>query len=88
VWATIALESEATMYSSLPTPTMSGEPLLATTRTPGSFSQMTAIAYAPLTSRSADCTACSRSPAYSSPMRCVSTSVSVSELKTCPFSSR
>ena len=80
VWATRSLESEATTYSSLPTPTMSGEPLRATTRISGSFSQITAIAYAPVTSRSAAWTADSRLPWYSSPMRWVRTSVSVSEV--------
>ena len=39
VCATMALWSLATTYSSLPTPTISGLPLRATTSTPGSFSQ-------------------------------------------------
>ena len=41
------------MYSSFPTPTSSGDPLRAATMTPGSFLQITAMAYAPSTSRSA-----------------------------------
>ena len=44
VWATIAEGSEATTYSSRPTPTIRGLPLRAATSTPGSPSQATTIA--------------------------------------------
>ena len=66
------------MCSPDPTPTISGEPFRAATITSGSRSQITTIAYAPVTSRRAACTAASRSPSYSSPISFVSTSVSVS----------
>jgi len=62
VCATIADASDATTYSPAPTPIISGEPLRAATNVSGSFWQITAIAYAPVTSRKAPCTAASRSP--------------------------
>ena len=86
VWLMIAAASDATTYSPLPIPTISGEPLRATISVSGSFSQITAIAYAPVTSRRAACTAFSRSPSYNSPISIASTSVSVWLVKTCPRS--
>ncbi len=91
----IADPSLATMYSPLPMPTISGLPFLATTIVSGSPETITAIAYAPVTSRSAAWTADSRSippdsawsASYNSLISVASTSVSVSVLNFRPFSS-
>ena len=74
--------SLAMKYSLSPSPTRSGLPLRAATILCASTDEMTAIPYVPSTCQSASSTASSRLPSKHSSMRCASTSVSVSEVKT------